>query len=112
MEESQARRQMLSAAIGELHRIRSTAVSEDDEILVDLLHHYQQWLEEANTVFAVRTPDAGNYEEHRRLESRLRAVERSTILRLRDQNKINDKSLRSLERELDLLDARNLPAHP
>ena len=112
VEESQARRQMLSAAIGELHRIRSTAVSEDDEILVDLLHHYQQRLEEANTVFAARTPDAGNYEEHRRLESRLRAVERSTILRLRDQNKINDKLFGSLERELDLLDARNLPAHP
>jgi len=36
----------------------------------------------------------------------LRDVERSVALRLRDESKIHDEVLRTLEHELDLLDAR------
>jgi hypothetical protein len=44
--------------------------------------------------------------EYESIGQRLRAVERSIALKLRDENKIHDEVLRSLERELDLLDAR------
>jgi CPA1 family monovalent cation:H+ antiporter len=47
-EERQARRHMLLAAITELHNLSKAAVSENSELLVDLLHHYQDRLDEAN----------------------------------------------------------------
>ena len=40
------------------------------------------------------------------IAQQLRNIERSTALKLRDQNQIHDEVLRTLERELDLLDAR------
>jgi hypothetical protein len=40
------------------------------------------------------------------IAQQLRNVERSTAVMLRDQNQIHDEVLRTLERELDLLDAR------
>jgi hypothetical protein len=48
-------------------------------------------------------------EQYRLLAARLRKVERSAILRMKDQNKINDEVLRILERELDLQDDRHPP---
>lgn len=111
-EERQARREMLSAAINQIRILRSREDAGDEETLADLLHHYQQRLGEANQTFKPDAPGLANYETYRNLSSQLRAVERSTVLRLRDQNKINDEVLRTLERELDLLDARYLPTHP
>jgi monovalent cation/hydrogen antiporter len=40
------------------------------------------------------------------LGHKLRAVERGVVLRLRNEDQIHDEVLRTLERELDLLDAR------
>jgi NhaP-type Na+/H+ or K+/H+ antiporter len=111
-EENEARRRMLSAAISHIRDLRSRDNPADEEALADLLHHYQQRLEEAESTSTASTSDAANYEQYRLLSSQLRAVERSAILRLRDQNTINDEVLRALERELDLMDARFLSAHP
>jgi hypothetical protein len=72
----------------------------------------QRRLEEANTTSATTALDVANDEQYHRLETELRAVERSTVLRLRDRNQINDEVLRTLERELDLLDARHFSTHP
>jgi hypothetical protein len=80
-------------------------------MLADLLHHYQQRLDDANASSATAALDVANYAQYRELEGRLRAVERSAILRMRDQNQINDEVLRRLERELDLLDARHISTH-
>jgi hypothetical protein len=51
-------------------------------------------------------PLAETYRLYRAISKTLRTVERSSILKMRDQNKINDEVRRKLERELDLLDAR------
>jgi Na+/H+ antiporter len=106
-EERLARREMLSAAIREIERLRSRDIPEEDEILADLLHHYTQRLKETNEFSDADQPGVAEYERFRALSGHLRAVERSVVLRLRDQNKINDEILRSLERELDLSDARS-----
>jgi CPA1 family monovalent cation:H+ antiporter len=111
-EERQARRHMLSAAINHIRRLRSREVPEEQETLTDLLHHYQQRLEEANHSSSHQESNVANYGQYRRLASLIRAVERSTIINLRDQNKINDEALRTLERELDLTDARFLSSQP
>jgi hypothetical protein len=42
----------------------------------------------------------------RQLSQRLRAIERATAMQLRDENRISDEVLRTLERELDLLEVR------
>jgi monovalent cation/hydrogen antiporter len=109
-EEQRGRRQMLSAAISHIRDLRSKAVPEEEEALGDLLYHYERRLEEASSTSAPRTSDTADYEQYRSLSSKLRAVERSTIMRLSDQNLINDEELRILERELDLMDARFLPS--
>jgi CPA1 family monovalent cation:H+ antiporter len=111
-EENEARRRMLSAAIDRIQDLRNRGNPADEETLADLLHHYQQRLEEAESPSAATTSDAANYEQYRMLSSELRAVERSVILSMRDKNTINDEVLRTLERELDLMDARFLSSHP
>ncbi len=103
---------MLSAAISHIRDLRSRENPADEEALADLLHHYQQRLKEAEITSTSRTSNATNYKQYRVLNSQLRAVERSAILLLRDENRINDEVLRTLERELDLLDARFLSFHP
>jgi CPA1 family monovalent cation:H+ antiporter len=111
-EENEARRRMLSAAINHIRDLRSRDNPADEEALGDLLHHYQQRLEEAESTSTATTSDAANYEQYRVLSSQLRGVERSAILRLRDQNTISDEVLRTLERDLDMMDARFLSSRP
>jgi hypothetical protein len=48
------------------------------------------------------------YRQYRRLEGQVRAAERSALMRLREQNQVNDEVLRKMERELDLVDIRHL----
>jgi Na+/H+ antiporter len=110
-EERQARRQMLEAAIDRIRVLRSRENPKDEAILDDLLHHYQERMEETDSVSAPHAMGATTQEQYRRLEAELRAIERSTILRLRNQNHINDEVLRTLERELDLQDAARVQAH-
>jgi len=111
-EENEARRRMLSAAIDRIQDLRNRGNPADEEALADLLHHYQQRLEVAESVSTAERSDVANYEQYRLLSTELRAVERSVILRMRDTNTINDEVLRTLERELDLMDARFLSSHP
>jgi CPA1 family monovalent cation:H+ antiporter len=111
-EENEARRRMLSAAINQIRDLRSLANPLEVEALSDLLHHYRQRLEEAASTSTTERLNGANYEQYRRLSNQLRAVERSTILRMRDQNTINDEVLRTLERELDLLDSGFVSSQP
>jgi CPA1 family monovalent cation:H+ antiporter len=108
VEERQARRQVLMAAIDEIRGLRNLDRPEDDETLADLLAHYEQRLEAVNTTSNPTTLVVPDYEQYRRLESQVRAAERSTLLRMRDQNQVTDEVMRKVERELDLLDARQL----
>jgi monovalent cation/hydrogen antiporter len=49
---------------------------------------------------------AGNRERYRDLLTRVRAVQRATILHMRNLGEIDDEVMRRLERELDLVEAR------
>jgi CPA1 family monovalent cation:H+ antiporter len=100
---------MLSAAMNQIRNLREKTDPGNESILDDLLHHYQQRLDEANEAGARVTAEYG---QHRNFSAQLRAVERSTLLRLREETRINDQVLRTLERELDLLDTRYRSAHP
>jgi monovalent cation/hydrogen antiporter len=108
-EEREARVQMLSAAMNQIRNLREKTDPGNESILDDLLHHYQQRLDEANEAGARVTAEYGQY---RNFSAKLRAVERSTLLRLREETRINDEVLRTLERELDLLDTRYRSALP
>ena len=77
-------------------------------IVISNLHSALQRLEAVNTTSNPTTLVVPDYEQYRRLESQVRAAERSTLLRMRDQNQVTDEVMRKVERELDLLDARQL----
>ena len=118
-EEEQARRHMLRAALEYLEhlerlehseKIRKAAEAPEDAwVLEDLTHHYQQRLALLGETEEHQPQlNSTGYRRYRELAGRLRGVERSVLLRLRDENEINDEVLRDLERELDLQDARYL----
>jgi len=104
-EEDLARREMISAALESLERLREESGREQPEAY-DRLEHYYRWrltlLDTQNPngagVPATTDPDS--------LARQLRSIERSTALKLRDEDKIHDEVLRRLVHELDLLDAR------
>lgn len=106
-EETEARRIVLEAAIAELRRRRGEARDEEEEHAIhDLLHQYEHKLEHVRAqVSAPATQSA----EHRRLTELARElfdVQRQTMIRLRDEERIGDEVLRRLERELDLAETR------
>jgi CPA1 family monovalent cation:H+ antiporter len=106
-EEALARRQMISAALESLKRLRQESGRERAEIHDQLERYYRRRLALLEERAA---QDGGSDREHAKhhdsAAQQLRAVERSIALKLRDENKIHDEVLRTLERELDLLDAR------
>jgi monovalent cation/hydrogen antiporter len=104
-EEDLARREMVAAALASLDRMRDQSGREQAEIYDQLERYYRRrlaLLERAHPG-GVRAPAKI---DHDSLARELRAVERSIALKLRDENKIHDAVLRTLEHELDLLDAR------
>jgi CPA1 family monovalent cation:H+ antiporter len=105
-EEREARVQMLSAAMKQIGDMRGEGDAGNESIFDDLLHHYQQRLDEANEAPEAVARVGADFGKYRNITAQLRAVERSTLLRMRDEYKINDEVLRTLEQELDLLDTR------
>ncbi len=106
-EEELARREMIAAALESLGRLRQEGGRERAEIHDQLERYYRRRL----ALLEERTPKDGEpakdrVEHHDSIAQQLRAVERVIALKLRDENKIHDEVLRTLERELDLLDAR------
>ncbi len=111
-EEETARREMISAALASLEKLRRENSPEQEGILDQLQLHYQRRLalleEETNEP---SSPANGavtreQVRQHDVMAHQLREIERSVALRLRNENKIHDEVLRELERELDLLEAR------
>jgi Na+/H+ antiporter len=105
-EEKLARREMLDAALAHLEESRKGDESEFQEIYDDLTGHYRHRLA---AVSGKDNPEDGlrpdHRERHTRLLRDLLRVERQTALRLRNQGRINDETLRQLEYELDLREA-------
>lgn len=105
-EEAWARREMIQAALDYLERTKrqDPSVAEAADTLADF---YRREL------YLTNKPDSED--EHvswteaakrRNLARQTRAIERQHALKLRNEDRIHDEVLRTLERELDLLDAR------
>ncbi len=109
-EENEARRRMLRAAMGYLDEVRYVQKPEQAEVWEDLARHYRQRLARVSEGHAEEDePSAEEGRHARELSRQVRARERSTLVKLRYQEKISDHVLRTLERELDLLDTRYEP---
>ncbi len=106
-EEEWARRQMISAALQELERVKRESRQERPDGHELLERYYRRRLATVERRFSNNgEPSEEQLQREDSLAQQLRAVERSVALNLRDENKIHDEVLRTLERELDLLDAR------
>jgi Na+/H+ antiporter len=101
-EEEAARREMLQAALAHLRTSRETHDDEFAAVYDDLENHYQHRLHAVSEDENEQQGDSAKHRKHSDLVRELLAVERQTAVRLRDQNRINDETLRQLEHELDL----------
>jgi Na+/H+ antiporter len=123
LEEEQltARCQILSAAIAWLKQQQNLATAEDGHHIDDLIHRYHHRLEAVST-FDRMTHTSGEVDEETKvtatqvnrrlsLQRNVSAVERETLLRLRDEGLIGDEVQRNIERELDLAEARFEATH-
>lgn len=106
-EEEEARRDMVKAALAYLEHCREDASAEVTPVYEELIRLYRRRL---NTLVNDKSAERGSrpedYELWRELSQQVGAIQRATVLHLRNQNKINDEVMRRLERELDLTEAR------
>jgi len=106
IEEEAARRQILEAALAYLADEREKDTAEFDSIYEDLAGHYRHRL--TDIIGKDDTDSHVGPEHHQRLSrisSELLRLERRTAVRLRNEGRINDETLRQLEHELDLREA-------
>jgi monovalent cation/hydrogen antiporter len=107
MEEQQARLLILNTVLDYLKDLANGSKPEHATIYEDMIRHYGG---------RVTLIEAGGQEKpeqeialaryERNLTQELRALERSTAVILRNEDRINDELLRVIERELDLSEAR------
>ncbi len=105
VEEESARREILETALTYLEVQRKKDTIEFDSIYQDLTGHYRHRLDD---VTGQEDAESGSPEHHERLSRisrELLRLERQTAIRLRNEGRINDETLRQLERELDLREA-------
>ena len=104
-EERDARRTMLREALVHLGRRRSKDRYEN-EILEELMTTYQRRLDAvpSNRHVSGKNAQSGKLRRDALLE--VTEIERATLLRLRKEERIDDEVLRSLQRELDLIESR------
>ncbi|MGA8143114.1 MAG: Na+/H+ antiporter [Candidatus Acidiferrales bacterium] len=107
-EEEQARRNMIEAALAYLEAARENDSSEFEPVYDELIHSQRHRLSRLEGTDAGDSEhDPRHYERYLEMAHKLRALQRATILNLRNQNQIGDETLRKLEYELDLLDAQS-----
>jgi monovalent cation/hydrogen antiporter len=111
-EEEKARREMIEAALAYLQTARESDNPEFGPVYDELIHTQRHRLSRLETKEGAADPDQDpkHYDRYLELTRQLRAVQRAAILNLRNQNQINDETLRKLEYELDLLDAQSSAA--
>jgi CPA1 family monovalent cation:H+ antiporter len=111
-EEVAARRAMIEAALRQLEQTPERHELHARDIYEDVARHYRLRL-----VALERADGGGRVFSHQhdlfeQVTRDLRKIERAAVVRLRDQDRISDEVLRSLLRELDLLDARPEATYP
>jgi Na+/H+ antiporter len=110
-EEKQARRVGLSAAILQLEEGRAEDGDRFDHVYEDLLHRYRHRLAAVGGVEGDEGEmDAGTYARLREIAAGAVRAERREAIRMRDEGRISDDTLRKLEREMDLQETRYLGA--
>ena len=107
LEEKEARRAMGESALAYLENARTDEPAEFQPVFDEVIRQQRHRL----TVLGGDAPNEDGYraEDYQRLKDlsrQVRALQRATLLHLRNQNRINDEVMRKLEFELDLLDAR------
>ena len=108
LEERQARLLILNTVLEYLRDLTRHAKSDHAAIYEDMIRHYQTraTLVEAGGEEMKPEREIALARYERNLGQELRALERSTAVMLRNEDKINDELLRNIERELDLSEAR------
>ncbi len=111
-EERKARRVMVSAALKRIEELREKDKPEFDSLYDAFARFYRQRLSVLTTDSETETNNesentVSKREQHyRAVAKQLRDTERATIMSLRASNEVSDSVVRTLERELDLLDLR------
>jgi CPA1 family monovalent cation:H+ antiporter len=105
-EELTARRILLRRALVSLREQSSVCSEEDRHDLDDLIHLYEDRLEAIRDPASAPTTTALSHARRGRLQLGALAVERNSLLDLRDRGLVSDDVLRRLERELDLDETR------
>jgi monovalent cation/hydrogen antiporter len=106
-EEEEARRAMVEAALAYLEQRREDAEAGVVPLYDELIRTHRRRL----TVLASDSDGhaeqaTDDYQRWRELSRQVGAIQRATVLLMRNQSKINDEVMRKLERELDLAEAR------
>ncbi len=104
-EEEEARREMLQAALAYLEKNRIQDEDQFAELYADITGHYQQQLEALDEVDGDGHYTNGMHQRMTDISRDLLRIERQTAVRLRNEGRINDETLRDLEYELDLREA-------
>jgi monovalent cation/hydrogen antiporter len=106
-EEYKARQAMAQAAVAYLDHARDDDQPEFKPVYDELIRFERHRL---NMVGADAAEETGyrpeDYLRLRQVSSQVRALQRATILHLRNQNEVNDEVMRRIEHELDLAEAR------
>jgi monovalent cation/hydrogen antiporter len=112
-EEEQARREMVSAALAYLEHSRDdcpAALAPVFDELIRVQRRRLSALEKTDSADGGYKPE--DYQHWRDITKQVLAIQRATVLLLRNQNKINDEVMRHLERELDFAEARFSVSEP
>jgi monovalent cation/hydrogen antiporter len=106
-EEEKGRRAMVEAALAYLEHAKEIGPP-DSTIVYEEMIRFQR--HRMNLIDGTSDEGTGltaeHYDQMRDLSKHVQALQRATILHLRNENQINDDVLRKLEYELDLVEAR------
>lgn len=108
-EERKARAAVVRAALERLHELRSKT-ADVDQMSYELMERYYrdrlQTLEPTDEQKAAMKSQGDSRRTYREISNQLRVAEREELMRLHARGEIHERTLREVERDLDLLDLR------
>lgn len=108
-EEQEARSIVIRAALDHLESMRATDEEAFGDVYEDLSHFYKhRMLIETGERAVLGDGGAEHVERFEEISRELRRTERATVVQLRNQQRISDETMRTIERELDLVDWRTM----
>jgi NhaP-type Na+/H+ or K+/H+ antiporter len=106
LDEEQARRAMLDAALAYLQHSQETDDPGFAPLYGDLIRFHELRRELLDAEAGYGTTSREQVERYKELSRQVRSVQRATILHLRNEGEIDDEVMRRLEREMDLIETR------